>query len=528
MLRSISAGVAPPVPPELAGLDAEYAANPWRWMCEQCVTVDEALQIQRPWPADREDLRELVEDVLPVEPKIMILKSRRMFVTWTLAAWMLHRIRYHAANACYWQAEMEDKAAWVVHHRHWYLEKNLLNDDLRRLPTISKTSGGQVGKMIYSHPGADSEVKALSQGGDVLRQYTASMIVIDESEFQRYSHETMKAALPLLESGKNVQLILASTANGPSGVIAGTARDLGVVRWDGVLRQTKVVVPRLRHKTGTCLCLMHYSLDPAKDRAWLEQESQKFDRQEDWDQEMELSTQTVSGNRVYSHYSESGNVREWIRYDPALPLRLACDFNVDPMAWVVAQYVAPNLYILDEFFLSPGSVEEAFQQFLTLYGEHRGQVIVYGGADGHNRQQRDGRSNYDTMKYLSIGRSYKLSVRAPRKAYNVDDSVHSVNMMLRDPAGQSHMYIDRERCPELVNDLLEVVWAEAGGRKVIRKESNPTNPYFLRTHTAEGLRGMVQREWPTGRQLRRAKEQRSSGRKERPKRKKPLIAEMGV
>lgn len=150
----------------------------------------------------------------------------------------------------------------------------------------------------------------------------------------------------------------------------------------------------------------------------------------------------------------------------------------------------------------PGSVEEACEVFLDLYGEHEGEVIVYGDPAGHARQQKDGKSNYDTMRLMFLGRKFNAKFRVPVAHYAVKDSVASVNAFLADEKGIPRWFIHPERCKPLVQDLAEVVWDD--NRKSIKKSNDAKHPYYERTHAAEAMRNLIHREWPYRTKVREA------------------------
>jgi len=253
---------------------------------------------------------------------------------------------------------------------------------------------------------------------------------------------------------------------------------------------------------------VHYSMDPNKDTAWKSDQRLAYESlanpQVAWDQEMEIAFQTVSGNPVFHNYNSMIHASQRVKYDPELPIRLFCDFNVFPMCWGVAQYAPPTVNVVDIIWLTPGSVEEACETFLDYYGDHVGEVIVYGDPSGHSRQQKDGKTHYHTMRLYFSGRNFKMALRVPRNHYGVKDSVVSVNAMLKDKNGKSHIRVDPINAAHLKQDLAEVVWTDDG--KAIKKVSNPDHPYYLRTHAAEGFRNMIHREWPMSKALEKLEE----------------------
>jgi len=78
-------------------LDTKFAKDPWRWACEQVITIDEAADrgaaTRRRWPKHLKYVQEAFQ-VLDNEQFVIFPKSRRMFVTWLICAYFTHHTRY--------------------------------------------------------------------------------------------------------------------------------------------------------------------------------------------------------------------------------------------------------------------------------------------------------------------------------------------------------------------------------------------------------------------------------------------------
>jgi hypothetical protein len=207
-----------------------YPHDFWSWASDLVMTIDEASMEQRAWPKDKAALRDVVS-VLddPDEHLIAIPKSRRMFMSWLLATWCLHKIRYLENVAVLWQSEVESKAAYVIDKRMKWVEEHLKIEGMDRKFDQIKTSEGQVGKMTYVL--TQSWVKAVAQGPDVMRVYTPTIVVIDESDFQPQAADALTAALPFAE--KMGKVILVTSSNGPGQPVAELCKEIGFTRWTG-------------------------------------------------------------------------------------------------------------------------------------------------------------------------------------------------------------------------------------------------------------------------------------------------------
>jgi hypothetical protein len=250
----------------------------------------------------------------------------------------------------------------------------------------------------------------------------------------------------------------------------------------------------LRHKSGAAVVPIHYSMDPSKDAEWVLRQKAKGTDQ-DWSLEMEIDFLSVVGARCFDNFNILANVDHRIEYNPNLPIYLGCDFNVEPMAWVIAQ-VMPNeeMWVIDEIWKNPGSVEINSDIFLNRYGDHYGEVYLFGDASGNQRSQQNLKNNYKIIEMSFQGRPFTLRKRVPTRNPSNVNNVKALNARLRDQFGNPRIKIHPKRCIQLLNDLTQMVWDPDG--KSIRKVRKREDPYFLRTHAAEALMYIVYRMWP--------------------------------
>lgn len=209
---------------KLLSLDKLYSRDPWRWMVDEVYTIDEATQAILPYPA-KWFLRETV-GILQQERLVAIVKSRRVMISWTLAAWVVWNGRYHPNHAILWQSLTEEKAAYVLDKRCAFIENNLKTELLKRNYQSLKTKSGFIGRMTYD---TGSWIQAVPQGADIFRSYTPSILVVDEADFQPEAHAAFAAAIPLGEKG--AKIVAATTSNGPGKPCADIAKSVGFLRF---------------------------------------------------------------------------------------------------------------------------------------------------------------------------------------------------------------------------------------------------------------------------------------------------------
>jgi Phage terminase large subunit len=198
---------------------------------------------------------------------------------------------------------------------------------------------------------------------------------------------------------------------------------------------------------------------------------------------------TQSG-RVYYGWSEA-NEDKTLRYVPSEGIRWALDFNVDPMAAVVAQYIGGRIHVLGELFLRNSDTismcerfEATAQPFADAYQAANGRplpVTVYGDATGQARSTSS-KTDYDLIREYFRSRSQiKMQFDYPSRNPRVRDRVNSVNLMLKNAKGDIRIRVHPD-CRQLITDFLEVSWKKGATEFELDKVSDKT-----RTHLSDAL-----------------------------------------
>lgn len=152
---------------------------------------------------------------------------------------------------------------------------------------------------------------------------------------------------------------------------------------------------------------------------------------------------------------------------PSLPLELSCDFNVDPMAWVVGQGKGEDLWAHDAIAIEGGTdTDQACTEFLRRYGRggtgsgadapmqsHRMDLVVYGDASGRARKTSAAQTDYDIIasRLTPAFRSIRFAVPGVNPA--VVDRVNAFNEALR----LGHYWANPQAKP-LIEDLVRTSW----------------------------------------------------------------------
>ena len=197
--------------------------------------------------------------------------------------------------------------------------------------------------------------------------------------------------------------------------------------------------------------------------------------------------------RVYKAFSREDHVRK-CRYDPAVELWLCFDFNVTPFICEVVQprmfvvteivngvkvrRIEPGAHTIGEICLRPGSIRHMAKAIKDRYGDHDGEVLIFGDSTGHGRHAQTGKSSYQ-MLVAALDRVFPqgVALEVPKDQPGVIDRINATNWAFRNGFWQVHHLVD-ESCTELIKDLEQVRWDD---NDRIDKEDKK------RTHASDAL-----------------------------------------
>ncbi len=154
-------------------------------------------------------------DQLHTNDRIVIPKSRQMMITWTVCGYCLWDALFKTGRKEFYVSRKEDIAKEMINRNKISYKQLAANIPAEWLPQ-STTFGAAVGdSLTLPFPGINSSIKALPQGSDSLRHFTASIIFMDEAAFQEQARSVFIGAKPTLDGGG--KMVIASTSNGKDG-----------------------------------------------------------------------------------------------------------------------------------------------------------------------------------------------------------------------------------------------------------------------------------------------------------------------
>ena len=156
------------------------------------------------------------------------------------------------------------------------------------------------------------------------------------------------------------------------------------------------------------------------------------------------------------------NIKE-INYQNDCDLHISCDFNVDPMCWVLAHKTEEKVFYFDEIVLENTTTAKACEEFCRRYPNHKGAIIVNGDASGDNRSCTSEYTNYVIIKKKLLQYGYDADIKI--KAFNppIKNRIAAFNSKIRNANGEVCLYVDR-KCEKLLYNIYNLKYKEGTSR----------------------------------------------------------------
>jgi hypothetical protein len=198
-------------------------------------------------------------------------------------------------------------------------------------------------------------------------------------------------------------------------------------------------------------------------------------------QEFEASFETMSG-RVYYPFDRQRHVGDTYVFNPALPIWIGMDFNIDPMSTVIFQpQPSGELWAVDEVVLFGSNTEEVCEELEKRYWRHIGKVVVYPDPAGGQRQHARGETDIDILREKGFKR-----VKYRKKHPLVADRVNAVNRMLLTANGDIRLRIN-SNCKHLISALEQTIYKK--GERTVDKDAG-------KEHSADAAGYCIELEFP--------------------------------
>jgi len=140
------------------------------------------------------------------ERLLLVPKSRQLMMSWLFTTLYLWDTIFHEARMTFFQSKKAEDADDILKRSKFvwdnlpkFLKRYYRNGQFFTLQCNPQHNGQHVsGKMIF--PDINSEIRAIPEGGDVIRMHVASGILSDEMAFQAEAKSAYTAAKPTISN----------------------------------------------------------------------------------------------------------------------------------------------------------------------------------------------------------------------------------------------------------------------------------------------------------------------------------------
>lgn len=158
----------------------------------------------------------------------------------------------------------------------------------------------------------------------------------------------------------------------------------------------------------------------------------------------------AAGGAAYYSFSKA-NISEDAVYNPEKPIYVGQDFNVDPMAWVLAHRLENSTYhVFAEIWLRDTNTQRTLDVLWDRWGKnHKAGWVFVGDASSDNRHTSAATSD---RAQLANDQRFKARMRYDDSNPYVKDRLAAVNAICKNAAQEHRLFIN-PACQHLLTDL---------------------------------------------------------------------------
>lgn len=166
----------------------------------------------------------------------------------------------------------------------------------------------------------------------------------------------------------------------------------------------------------------------------------------------------------------SNENKKKLKYNSDLPLHLTCDFNVDPMCWLIAHKDDENVYFIDEIVIENTTTTQCIKEFIKRYPNHNANIIINGDASGDNRTTQSEFTNYAIIreeldrygKFTKNEHYCRENVKFKLRDYNppILNRIQAFNARVLNSNNQRRLFVDSQKCKWLIYNINNLSFKE--------------------------------------------------------------------
>lgn len=209
-------------------------------------------------------------------------------------------------------------------------------------------------------------------------------------------------------------------------------------------------------------------------------------------QEILAEFRDITSDRVYTSYGAHNKQIQnpfaitGEQVSPNLPIWIFCDFNLAPIAWLMAQEHKKHIHVFNEVYI-PRTIDQfeaprlLVSKLMRIPNVQQMQLYITGDATGKATQRTSHKSDYDVLIGFLQSKGFRPHLKTPTVNPGIKDRVTTVNARMLSASGETFVTINPTMAPELDIDLTRTAW---------KKTETPTldpGPEGIRTHPSDAL-----------------------------------------
>jgi len=358
------------------------------------------------------------------KPHLIIEKSRQMYITWIMSAYITWMMLFKEGSQILVTSE---KAAKIDKAGDMNTLLGRVDYIVKYLPTwLQPATDDYVNSLLHRGIKSINTMIVGDAGTEPGRAGSYDLTIADEFAFQSFTH--LKFA-SMIEATKKC-IVLISTPNGKHNKFY----ELQKIAKENKNSNFEVIT-------------LHWSLRRSKE--WYELQKQNYIGNEAaLLQELEIKYDTVTSNKVFKYFDAIKHVVDvnGIKFDEYY---IGADFGwSDPTAMVIIGKSKEKYYVIDELEINETPVEliaSELKKRLSNLGIDSNKVIWYGDPSGISRGRETGISFFDLYS--------KYGIRFLEANNDIEQGIVSINTLF----ASNKLYISKN-CNRTMDALSEAVY----------------------------------------------------------------------
>jgi len=190
-------------------------------------------------------------------------------------------------------------------------------------------------------------------------------------------------------------------------------------------------------------------------------------------QEYEGTFESATGMVYYGWDRELNSTT--VAWNTNYPLKIMCDFNVNPMKWAIGQEIKKEIYIIGEVVEHNTYTQSMARAVGERYGFET-YYQIYGDYSGTARSTKARTTDYEIIQSILTNSEVFIQPNPP-----IMDRVNAVNALLCNSKNDRRMFVNIGLAPHAVKDFEQVVW-----HKTKREPDQMTNHDLTHISSAVG------------------------------------------